>query len=938
MGWEEPDYPEVPAMLTLLPLLVILVQPGDRLWIDLAPSTTAEGLRVPSAGDGVLEPDEVAGNPCMRIAPGSNYLYVDIDHERLPARPLDLWVRIEFHDSHLGLIDVDYDRANESPYYRAADTVVMLGSGQWQSATVHLPEAAVTNRENHGTDFRLVASDVAIRRIEVLLAEPDDYVRGGTDLTRFEEFQTPIGEGIELTFGNDAGPGQALLYRALGVTSVESYVTWQSVEDDGEGQWDWSRWDRQVEDLETAGLKWVPFLILGPAYANPRWFRESGMSHPYVCLEHGQPSKVESLWNPQLPRWIDRFLGAFAERYRDRGVIESVLLGITGIYGESIYPAGPEGGWTADIPGPYHNHMGYWAGDARAVEHFRRTMAAKYGGIAALNEAWGTSFQGFGELVPFLPKDAPSPRARVDFTKWYIDSMTEWCAVWVELTRKHFPDTPIYLCTGGDENPQLGADFTAQAARIAPAGAGIRITNEGSDYAANFSITREVSTATRAFGTFCGFEPASTVDPNGVIARIYNATASGARQLHFYSPNVLGLAESVDNFRKYVHFLTPRDPVIHAGLYVPKTAWTLDDSRVSRFYGTVARVRDYVDIELVDPLSLAGDRLPNLKVVGVAEAPHADATEIDGLREWIEAGGVLVAARPEGEQLLRTPEGATPGGLFADVPDGLVLVRHLAAGMPPQRTAVAVGSENDLANLAGSWHGRETGPEWPDVENATKRWSGAAASVLLPINAGADATLLMDVHLSNHTANGENRVLVNGHLVGRLDHEGSYRYRFHVPAAVLGESSVAEVRLEVETWIPSEHGMNDGRSLGAAVRWVEMFSEGSEDAPIAPPHISAVLDTDSVWNHCVREVGQGATVLLPAAASDAADALGLCIVAILDGSLRLGLDPVNWPDRGRDGLFWTETTSGYLVLNATEQPATVGGAEIPAHGVAELPR
>lgn len=76
----------------------------------------------------------------------------------------------------------------------------------------------------------------------------------------------------------------------------------------------------------------------------------------------------------------------------------------------------------------------------------------------------------------------------------------------------------------------------------------------------------------------------------------------------------------------------------------------------------------------------------------------------------------------------------------------------------------------------------------------------------------------------------------------------------------------------------------------------------------------------------------------PAAASDAADALGLCIVAILDGSLRLGLDPVNWPDRGRDGLFWTETTSGYLVLNATEQPATVGGAEIPAHGVAELPR
>ena len=42
---------------------------------------------------------------------------------------------------------------------------------------------------------------------------------------------------------------------------------------------------------------------------------------------------------------IERFLRAFAERYRDTGVIEAVLLGITGIYGESIYPAGPEGHW-----------------------------------------------------------------------------------------------------------------------------------------------------------------------------------------------------------------------------------------------------------------------------------------------------------------------------------------------------------------------------------------------------------------------------------------------------------------------------------------------------------------------------------------------------------------------------------------------------------------
>jgi len=45
-----------------------------------------------------------------------------------------------------------------------------------------------------------------------------------------------------------------------------------------------------------------------------------------------------------------------------------------------------------------------------------------------------------------------------------------------------------------------------------------------------------VASATRFYGTYCGFEPASEVSPNGVVARAYNATASGARALHYYIP------------------------------------------------------------------------------------------------------------------------------------------------------------------------------------------------------------------------------------------------------------------------------------------------------------------------------------------------------------------------------------------------------------------
>ena len=158
---------------TVMRVLYLVFNEGYSGAIDLAAEGASHGLRVPSAGDGTLLADEVAGSPCMRIAPDSGYLYVDVDHERLPAQPLDLWVRVEFYDSRLGLIHFDYDRADGSAYSRAMDTIIMMGSGQWLSATVHLPDAAVSNRENHGTDFRFVASAA---RDEREYPSPDEFI------------------------------------------------------------------------------------------------------------------------------------------------------------------------------------------------------------------------------------------------------------------------------------------------------------------------------------------------------------------------------------------------------------------------------------------------------------------------------------------------------------------------------------------------------------------------------------------------------------------------------------------------------------------------------------------------------------------------------------------------------------------------------------------
>ncbi|MCX5759852.1 MAG: beta-galactosidase [Candidatus Hydrogenedentes bacterium] len=208
--------------------------------------------------------------------------------------------------------------------------------------------------------------------------------------------------------------------KSLGVTSHEGYVRWNLCEPE-EGRYDWSVYDAFVGVYKQTGLKWLPFLIIGSAYSLPDWYYKQPGSQGYVCLEHGEATDVESLWNPVLRGHVARFIQAFCEHYRTTGVLEGILLGVTGNYGEAIYVA-TGNDWTSDVHGPYHTHAGYWAGDPYAVKDFQKWLANRYADVAALNKTWGAQFAGFDAVKPFLRKDAPNDRAWLDFCKWYIDT------------------------------------------------------------------------------------------------------------------------------------------------------------------------------------------------------------------------------------------------------------------------------------------------------------------------------------------------------------------------------------------------------------------------------------------------------------------------------------------------------------------------------------
>ena len=662
------------------------------------------GLDIVTVSDGQWEYKMLAGKKAARLKAGTGpsnwYMYFRLDPSIRSKLGSDVWLAVDFYDSPMGVVGTHFN--SETNPYAGATGFLLLDTKKWQRALVHLTQAKLAGLQNEGADFRFMYSGaLAISRIEVYTSKPDLEIPTDKERAMNNLSQIPKPKGMFYTFGNDADEAAAALYRSLGVTSIESYVTWETCEREGEGKWDWSQWDKQVKILQDNDLKWVPFIILSPAYSTPNWFRASKDHVPCRCLEHEIDSKVESRWNPNLPKYIDRFISEFAKRYGKTGVIESVLLGIQGDYGEAIYSV-TGGGWTFNVPGEYHNHPGYWCGDPYALASFRKYAETKYGSADAINKAWGTSFTSIGKVdFPGRKDDLaafekttgsgnPQVRRRwLDFIDWYRAEMTDWSDWWIETTRKHFPKTPIYLCTGGDAEPRHGSNFAEQCRVAAEHNAGVRITNEASNYADNFVITRWVASAGKQYGAYYGFEPAGSEDEKGIVARIYNATASGANQLHDYNPNVVSSQSRLDAQRAHIKWLfnVPK-PIVPVALWYPNVDMTL---RWGGFFRQAVMLRDLVDYDYVDETMLRNGALATHKALVILHGAVMERDDANLLAEWIKNGGraiVMGVDKFESVEGMSEPETM----LFGDTPSG----RSLGKGEISR-----VKSEDELAARLG---------------------------------------------------------------------------------------------------------------------------------------------------------------------------------------------------------------------------------------------
>ena len=473
--------------------------------------------------------------------------------------------------------------------------------------------------------------------------------------------------------------------KQAGITSLQSYLYWAEIEKES-GKIDFSSYDVLVEKLKKHNLKWVPFFILGPNYATPNWFQESNESLYARCLEHKKESKIQSIWNPSLPKWVDRFLKIISEHYRDKDVLESICLGISGNWGEAIYPA------TGDFSENFHTHPGWWCGDEDAVQSFRKYTLKKYGSLDRLNNVWKTNFSNFESIdypnlrysfsfirkaYKFIPiffkpgvksiynfvksvskreiKNLRDQQQWLDFVAWYLNSMTNWAEFWLETARKYFPVIKIYLVTGGIGQPILGADFSAQTKIAAKYNAGIRITNQTNDYSQSFILSRLVSTAARFYNSYFTTEEAAILQSSqGIIMRLFDAVSSGAQG--FYCKNIISIGkdpcikknlpvgqptQGAINLAKNLQYLTLSEPIIKVAVFFPSTSIAFEPFILDSLYKQCSKLRDVLDFDLLDENMIKDGALEKYQILLVLKGEISEGEVSEKIKDWAKKGGIL---------------------------------------------------------------------------------------------------------------------------------------------------------------------------------------------------------------------------------------------------------------------------------------------------------
>jgi hypothetical protein len=439
--------------------------------------------------------------------------------------------------------------------------------------------------------------------------------------------------------GNKDGvtPDKIAVLKRCSCRAMCDYISWCTVEQKP-GEWDWSFYRDNAEMLREAGIQYNVFCWL---HFPPKWFLESDRFVGYQNLATGKTIPQLSLWSPETLKIYDEFYARLAKELGPQ--IAFIRLAMPSEYGEIGYCTGMTK-WLAPQEGA---EPGYWCGDRYAREDFAADCLRKYGDLAALNAAWGTSFKKSSDIampdVDKAVKDAgKSAQARtrwLDFVDWYQQSWTDFMADAVKIVRKHFARKEIIISLGyGSEQACFGND----QGRHVKAMAELKVAAQ-TPGAIGYLATRRVSSACRVYDVPYFTEPPGGVPRDQQVLRIWMDASNGTQTWFDYLPNMDGAR---DLFVRYKRYLTGEPPRCELALWLPTWHQYLHPGESwPKYLGDVAEpLRDLCDYEVVDDHLLADGALERLgtRLLVVPEADCVSGPALRGIRRWVESGGVFI--------------------------------------------------------------------------------------------------------------------------------------------------------------------------------------------------------------------------------------------------------------------------------------------------------
>lgn len=237
---------------------------------------------------------------------------------------------------------------------------------------------------------------------------------------------------------------QLSIAKSMGVDAVSVDVWWGDVEGAGDQIFDWSYYNTIFSEITNAGLDIVAIMSFHQAGGNvgdnytsllPAWiwnhYTAQGISADdlkYVSETGASSAEYIALWADDyvISEYIE-FMNAFEAQFASYAADIDELNISGGSAGELRYPSYNAHDW-----GAYPNRGTLQAYGRLAVEDFQDAMVAKYGNLAGINAAWGSSLTSVSQIGPpsntshfFSSYDYQDIQYGRDFFDWYNQSLVD---------------------------------------------------------------------------------------------------------------------------------------------------------------------------------------------------------------------------------------------------------------------------------------------------------------------------------------------------------------------------------------------------------------------------------------------------------------------------------------------------------------------------------